>query len=260
MIAAIDPSDDAYTAQRALVGADAAFYICELLAGAGRAAADALGRRLLLRSLFSCLQLVGAAAHSDHPSKLPLLLLSQQHTDPSVAPRAAQAVAALVKHSTATRARLAVAGMGGTVERVPLNPCQPGERERCWAAGPRRAGHTHCWSLSTYQPVRPAALTASLPADFVDAGTLAALAPMLLSRQEAARDAATEAAAALCRCGLQGARGKGLVGSAGCSEACAPCSCPCPSLSPLPLLPLQLLSGSTAGAPKGPGADAAAAA
>lgn len=36
------------------------------------------------------------------------------------------------------------------------------------------------------------------PADFVDSGAMAALVPMLLQRQEAAREAALEAISALC--------------------------------------------------------------
>lgn len=114
VIALVDPADDRYTAQKALVGNDAAFFVTELLA------------------------------------------------DPQAAPRAAEAVAALCRHSAPALARLAagpLAGLDRSVERVALNPCH---------------------------------------ADFVDSGAMAQLVPMLLARQEAAREAATEAVAALC--------------------------------------------------------------
>lgn len=81
VIALVDPGDDTYTTQRALVDGDAAFYLTELLA------------------------------------------------DASVAPRAAEAVAALTAHSAAARARLAAGplmGLDSSVERVSLNPCQAG--------------------------------------------------------------------------------------------------------------------------------------
>ncbi|KAL4433412.1 hypothetical protein ABPG77_010265 [Micractinium sp. CCAP 211/92] len=114
VIALVDPADDSYTAQKALVANDAAFFVTELLA------------------------------------------------DPQAAPRAAEAVAALCRHSAPALARLAagpLVGLDSSVERVALNPCQ---------------------------------------ADFVDSGAIAPLVPMLVSRQETAREAAAEAVAALC--------------------------------------------------------------
>lgn len=89
----VDPSDDLYTAQKALVANDAAFFVTELLA------------------------------------------------DAQAAPRAAQAVAALCRHSARALARLAagpLAGLDSSVERVALNPCQAGAPQ-CGAAPPPRA-------------------------------------------------------------------------------------------------------------------------
>ncbi|KAL4451624.1 hypothetical protein ABPG75_007286 [Micractinium tetrahymenae] len=114
VIALVDPADDLYTIQKALVQNDAAFFITELL------------------------------------------------SDPQAAPRAADAVAALCRHSAPALARLAagpLVGLDSSVERVALNPCQ---------------------------------------ADFVDSGAVAPLVPLLVARQQAAREAAAEAVAALC--------------------------------------------------------------
>jgi len=83
LIALVDPSDDQYTVQRALVSGDAAFYITELLA------------------------------------------------DPTAAAKAAEAVAAICRHAAPSLARLAagpLVGLDSSVERVALNPCQPGGR------------------------------------------------------------------------------------------------------------------------------------
>ncbi|PRW20948.1 peptidase S8 isoform A [Chlorella sorokiniana] len=96
---------------------------------------------------------------------------------PHVAVRAAEAVAALCRHSAPARARLAggpLMGLDSKVERVSLNPVQ---------------------------------------SDLVDSGAMAALVPMLLQRQEATREAALEAISALCSFNQDGklAQLEGLV-------------------------------------------------
>ncbi|PSC76977.1 peptidase S8 [Micractinium conductrix] len=131
IIALVDPSDDSYTVQKALLAGDAAFFIVELLSDAT----------------------AGAAA--------------------------AEAVAAVTRHAAPTLARLTagpLVGLDSSVERVALNPCQ---------------------------------------SDFVDSGALSSLVPMLFARQEAAREAATEAVAALCSFHQEGklAYLEGLVGA-----------------------------------------------
>jgi hypothetical protein len=81
VLALIDPSDEQYNVQRALVDGDAAFYITELL------------------------------------------------SDPSASVRAAEAVAAVCRHSAPSMVRLAagpLVGLDSSVERVSLNPCQSG--------------------------------------------------------------------------------------------------------------------------------------
>ena len=93
VIALVDPADEVYSVQRALVAGDAAFYLTELLSDPA----------------------------------------------PHVAVRAAEAVAALCRHSAPARARLAggpLMGLDSKVERVSLNPVQSGEAAAacfsCW--------------------------------------------------------------------------------------------------------------------------------
>lgn len=174
LLALVDPSDEAYSVQRALVAGDAAFYLTELLSDPA----------------------------------------------PHVAVRAAEAVAALCRHSAPARARLAggpLMGLDSKVERVSLNPVQSGgilgvgaclggsarlHLPSCWFSAMERA---ECAALCR-QPVRHTCLPHLLAtparhtfaADFVDSGAMAALVPMLLQRQEAPREASLEAVGALC--------------------------------------------------------------
>lgn len=102
LLALVDPADEAYSVQRALVAGDAAFYLTELLSDPA----------------------------------------------PHVAVRAAEAVAALCRHSAPARARLAggpLMGLDSKVERVSLNPVQSGGAARvaCWGAP--LAGLPSCW-------------------------------------------------------------------------------------------------------------------
>lgn len=117
MLALIDPSDEQYNVQRALVDGDAAFYITELL------------------------------------------------SDPSANVRAAEAVAAVCRHSAPSMARLAagpLVGLDSSVERVSLNPCQSGA---CfWQMLRRPLGHCciisadphfHFHLFSEHAPCKP---------------------------------------------------------------------------------------------------------
>lgn len=166
VIALVDPSDETYTAQRALVAGDAAFYLTELLADPAVAARAA--------------EAIAALCQHSAPARARLAAGPLQGLDSAV-----ERVSLNPCQSGAAGQPAAAAAAG---------PCTSGLHERrCMRCN---AGAPPVCTAAPRTPMPP--LRPTLLADFVDSGAVAALVPMLLQRGEAAREAAGEAVAALC--------------------------------------------------------------
>ena len=190
----VDPSDQQYSAQRALVGGDAAFFITELLADPAAAVRAAEAVAALTQHSAEAQARLAAGAGVSLDSRVERVGLNPCQSGAAcwrcwpccavIEPPAGEA--------SVTPAGLLPSCPASRLNARPTLPCPPHLSSPSPPLLPLTISVFPPLHLSTQPP------PACLPADFTDSGCMSALVPMLFSRQEAAREAATEAVAALC--------------------------------------------------------------